>query len=401
EGELDVLEGVSSLVEKSLLRQEEDAAGEPRFVMLETIHEYARAKLEESTEVQEVDRRHAEFFLALAEEAFAGLVGPAQGRWLSRLEVEHDNLRAALRRTLEHGEAELAGRLAGSLWRFWSARGHVREGRQWLREVLSTDGVSPPTRAKGLYGAGVLARWQGDLTAAESLTEEGLSLSRQLEDARGIAGALTNLGILLVKRGDLARAEVFLEEAAVRWRELGDKGYVAVALYHLATIAVERQEYTRAESLCQECLVLAQEAANPSAAVVPHVVLGDLARRRGDLRRALTHLREGLRLAREAGNVQYATNCLAYLAQAIGESGERERAARLFGAAEARFAALGTRVEGPAVKEYDSTLAAARAQPDNAAWERLFQEGAAMAFEEAITCALEEEPGGGDPAGQA
>jgi predicted ATPase/class 3 adenylate cyclase len=390
EGELDVLEGVSSLVEKSLLRQE-DSAGEPRFVMLETIHEYAREKLEESTEVQEVDRRHAEFFLALAEEAHAGLVGPEQGRWLSCLEVEHDNLRAALRRTLEHGDDELSGRLVASLWRFWSARGHIREGRQWLREVLSTDGVSPSTRAKGLYGACVLARWQGDLTAAESLIEESLSLSRQLEDARGIAGALTSLGILLVKRGDLARAEVVNEEAAARWRQLGDRGYVAVALYHLATIAVERQEYTRAESLCQESLVLAREAANPSAAVVPHVVLGDLARRRGDLRQALAHLREGLRLARETGNVQHANLCLAYLAQAIGETGERERAARLFGAVEVRFAALGTRVEGPAFKEYDRTLAAARRQFDEAAWERLLREGSAMTLEEATTYALEEE----------
>ncbi|HEV2130081.1 MAG TPA: tetratricopeptide repeat protein, partial [Longimicrobiaceae bacterium] len=305
-------------------------------------------------------------------------------------EVEHDNLRAALGRMLEHREDELAGRLAGSLWRFWAARGHVREGRQWLREILSVKGLSPRTRAKGLHGAGVLARCQGDLDAAESLTEESLSLSRQLEDAQGIASALTGLGNLLVKRGDLARAEVVNEEAAARWRQLGDKGYVAVALHHLAMIASERQEYTRAEALAQESLVLAREAANPSVATLARLVLGDLARRRGDLRQALAHHRDSLRLARETGNVQHATTCLVYLAQAIGESGERERSARLFGAAEAHFTATGTRVDGPASKEYDRTLATARAQLDEATGEQAYQEGYSMTLEEAITYALEE-----------
>ena len=179
EGDLpvDAFEGVSSLLDKSLLRQEEGPNGEPRFVMLETIHEYAREKLEESAEAEEIKRAHAEYFLTLAEEAYPELKGANQLEWLESLEAEHDNMRAALSWALERKEVEVALRLGGALWWFWSVRGYHSEGRRWLEEALAIDGrVSPESRAMALAGVGELASDQGDLDRAKEACEEGLEL---------------------------------------------------------------------------------------------------------------------------------------------------------------------------------------------------------------------------------
>ena len=139
---VDSFEGVSSLLDKSLLRQEEGPEGEPRFVMLETIHEYAREKLQESGEAEEIGRAHTEYFLTLAEEAEPELVGTDQVSWMDGLEAEHDNFRAALSRSLEAGDSGSALRIGGALWRFWNVRGHFSEGRHWLGTGLSGGGAA-------------------------------------------------------------------------------------------------------------------------------------------------------------------------------------------------------------------------------------------------------------------
>jgi len=391
DGDLDVLEGVSSLVDKSLLRQEESAEGEPRFLMLETIHEYAKEKLEASAEAEEIGRRHTEFFLALAEAAAPQLLGAAQGQWRARLEAEHDNLRAALSRALARGEDELAGRLAAALRNFWSARGHLREGRRWLAEVLAAEGLSLRTRAKALLGAGNLASGQGDLAAAQPRFEESLALCRDLEDARGIAGALNGLGMLAAERGELDRAQALFEEALAPLREIGDTQGMATLLNNLGTLVDRRQEYARAESLYRESLALARQAGHAAGVSGALLNLAGVTRRQGNLPGARVHLREGLHVARDIGDVQRATYGLALLAQLLAAAGEAERAARYFGAVEARFAAMGTHLQGPDRPEYEQDLAAARAQLEAALWERLYQEGAAWSLEEALACGLEEE----------
>jgi predicted ATPase len=165
---VDAFEGVSSLLEKSLLGQEEGAEGEPRLVMLETIREYARERLEVSGEAESIKRAHAEYFLALAEEAEPKLRGSEVVEWLDRLEREHDNMRVALSWTSERKEVEVALRLGGALWWFWSARAYQSEGRRWLEEALAIDGrVSPEVRAMALAAAGGLALEQGDLDRAQ------------------------------------------------------------------------------------------------------------------------------------------------------------------------------------------------------------------------------------------
>jgi predicted ATPase/class 3 adenylate cyclase len=169
---VEAFEGVSSLLDKSLLRQEESPEGEPRFVMLETIHEFAREKLQESEEGEEIKTLHAHYFLALAEEAYPELKGANQLDWLGKLETEHDNMRAALSWALERKEAEVALRLGGALWWFWSVRGYHSEGRRWLEAVLAIDGRgSPEVQAMARAGAGALALEQGDLDRTKEACE--------------------------------------------------------------------------------------------------------------------------------------------------------------------------------------------------------------------------------------
>ncbi|MFQ5794790.1 MAG: BTAD domain-containing putative transcriptional regulator [Candidatus Bipolaricaulia bacterium] len=193
---MDILDGLASLVDKNLLRRKEQADGEPRFLILETIREYGLERLEASGESEAIRRTHADYYLALAEQAEPKLEGPDQRMWLDRLEVEHDNLRAALVWFEQNGEAEAELRLGGALWGFWHMRGYLSEGRRWLEGALAKGedrDVSASVRAKALHGAGVLTHEQGDYERATVLYEESLDLRRELGDKPGVAILLSNL----------------------------------------------------------------------------------------------------------------------------------------------------------------------------------------------------------------
>src|SRR5262249_22123248 len=187
EQSLEVLDGVASLVDKSLLRQQEQASSEPRFRMLETIREYGLECLTASGEEPAVQRAHADYYLALIEEAEPALTGPEQAIWLERLEAEHDNLRAALYWAEESGGAEIGLRLAGALCQFWLMRGHLREGQERLARLLGLAEASPHTavRAKALRRAGHLADNLGDYAAAHAFFEESLAIWRALGEKGG------------------------------------------------------------------------------------------------------------------------------------------------------------------------------------------------------------------------
>jgi DNA-binding SARP family transcriptional activator len=176
--EVKVLDFLSGLIEKSLVVAELTAGGGIRYRMLEPLRQYALEKLAESAEIQEVQNRHAEFFLALAEEAEPQMRGPEQAAWFGRLETEHDNLRVALSWALEHEEAELGLRLSGTLWWFWMWQGHRNEGRRWLQEALATNReVAPSVRAKALNALADLVALQGDYDPALLSYKESLALS--------------------------------------------------------------------------------------------------------------------------------------------------------------------------------------------------------------------------------
>jgi predicted ATPase/DNA-binding SARP family transcriptional activator len=233
EGE--VLDPLSGLVEKSLVMIRGGDPGGARYRLLEPVRQYALDKLEESDEAEEVRRRHAEFFLALAEDAEPRLRGAEDVEWLERLEGEHDNLRAALSWALERGNAELALRLAGALWTFWQAHRHEGERRKWLEEALANDDrASVAARAKALEGMCWMAIDQRDLDRAEAAAQAGLKLDDEVEIGNKLAASFrTMLGYTVVLRGDYERAKELLEESLTLSREADDRVGIADALLFL------------------------------------------------------------------------------------------------------------------------------------------------------------------------
>ena len=266
-----VLEGVISLLDKSLLQQTESEGEEPRLMMLETIREYGLEALATSGEMEAMRQGHAVYYLRLSEEAEPELDGPQQTVWLERLEREHDNLRVALRWLLERGEAEqgtgdgreMALRLAGALQWFWQVRGHFSEGRTFLEQALTgSKEVASPVRAKALFAAAQLAHFQGDDGRAEALLEESLTLYRELKDLAGVAFSLHILGRVARTKGNLVEARSLFEEALALWKEVGDKKQIAFSLENLAMIESRQGEYTRGRALCEESLAIQRELGN-------------------------------------------------------------------------------------------------------------------------------------------
>src|SRR5918994_3610329 len=300
---VDALEGVSSLLDKSLLLREETSEEESRFVMLETIHEYAREKLEQSGEAEELSGLHAAYFLAFAEEAEPELEGPDQVSWMDRLEADHDNFRAALSWLLEVGEAELALRMGGALWRFWKIRGHLSEGRRWLSAGLAAGETAPAgVRARAMLVLGDLDVMQGDYPQGEENLEASLALCREAGDSRGQAQALGILGFIASQRNDLERAEKLLEESLALSRKAGVPVEISNALNALAALAAYRNDYARASVLQEEGLGMARAAGDVRGISVHTNNLGATAVVKGEFERAEAQLQEARELCWKLGD---------------------------------------------------------------------------------------------------
>ena len=309
EGEISVLDGVTSLIDKSLLLPMNQVVGEePRLMMLETIREYGLEALAANEEMEVTQRAHALAYLALAEKAEPEFEGPKQAVWLDRLEREYGNLRIALQWSLEQGKAghgmEIALRLSGALQQFWDMRGLRSEGRQFLGQALATSReVQTSVRMKALYTAAVLAMNQSDHDQAVELCEEYLSLSREHEDAQGTALSLYRLGGIAWAQGNLMVARSMEEEALGIFRELGDKWGIASSLEMLASVNLDMGEYARAHLLLEESLVLWREGGNErgiaySLFLLARVIYYSL----GDLQRARLLLEESITLSRRLGH---------------------------------------------------------------------------------------------------
>jgi predicted ATPase/DNA-binding SARP family transcriptional activator/DNA-binding CsgD family transcriptional regulator len=388
--EEDIIALISMLVDKSLVvegRAEE--AG--RYRLLEPVRQYAGECLEESGEADAFRRRHAAFFLALAEDAEPELTGAQQQEWANRLEAENDNMRAALSWSLER-EPETALRLAVVLARFWEIRARFVEGSEWLEAALRQgDRFDAAMRVKLLSEAGTFAFYRADFDHAIVLHGEALELYREVGDDNGVAFALLCLGAQYAEKGDYERAAPFLEEGLVVSRRSGNIRNIAGTLHNLAEVERQRGNYERAKALGMESIALAREMEDKRqlAAVVGWVglltVFGveehDLAER---------SLKEALTLDRELGNWAYGAYCLEGFAGLAGARGQGARAARLWGAAEALRTNIGTPLPLDSRLLFERSVAAARALLDEEAWESAFVQGMAMSAEEAAEYALSE-----------
>lgn len=329
---VEVLDRLASLVDKNLVRQEEQPDGEPRFSMLETIREFDLECLIASGDEAMARRAHRDFFLALAEEAEPQLTGPQQVAWLARLEKEHDNLCAALDWTLDtEGNVEAAAQLGAALWRFWLIRGHLSEGSERLERVLTQAGasISAATRAKLLTGAGTLAHNQGRYRTARMLYDESLMLYRELGDARGTARTLGHLGWIGWRLGEYDAARTISEESLTLHGEQQDRRGVALALNNLGWVAQHQGEYVKARSYFGEVLAL-QRAMNDRRGVAFALSnLGWTLASQGDYARATALLEDALAAFREVGDRQLTTFTLGRLGAVVHDRGDTERAAAL------------------------------------------------------------------------
>jgi predicted ATPase/DNA-binding CsgD family transcriptional regulator len=325
-----VLDGMASLMDKSLLRQIEQDGEEPRLVMLETIREYGLETLSASEELERTRQAHATYYLRLAEQAELELGGPQQAAWLDRLEREHDNLRAALQWSLEPAGDEEAGqrreialRLAGALHMFWWTHAHWSEGRTFLERVLAASAGAPASaRAKALYAAANLSFVQSHYDVAEALSSESLTLYRELEDQPGIALSLWVLGNVAWVRGDRVARSLF-EEAVALARAVGLKETAAWLLFSLALLASSQGEYARACALYEAGLALFREIEHKKG--IAHI-LSQLAQAlfvsQGDQARVRSLLEESLALSREIGFKEGIAASLLYLGQLARSQGD-------------------------------------------------------------------------------
>lgn len=366
---VDILDGVESLVDKSLIRQDEDTSqvSEPRFMMLETIHEFGLERLEASGTAPELRRRHSEYYRTLAAEAEPALLGDDHISWLDRLEAEYGNLRAALEWT-QPAEARL--QFAAALIWFWYLRGYWREGRRWLEEALAQSAANTPDRAKALFGAGGFAWFMGDLPAARSHLEESVALWRTLGDTGGLAYplailglmalfqsnpvqarahleesvtnlraagdrwglafALANLGRLAQYEGDYTQATTHLEESLALFRAIGHRWGIAFALDNLGNVTIARGEYVQAAALLQESVPLLRKMKEKLGLAISLNNLGRVTEQQGDFAQALALYQESLALRKEQSNKQGIAIVLNDLGNLALHQGDSTRAIPLY-----------------------------------------------------------------------
>jgi predicted ATPase len=336
ESGLDLLEGIASLVDRSLLREAEDVGGEPRFAMLETIREFAREQLEQTGEEEELLRRHALEFARFAEEADAGLRGDDQLLWFERLEAEHDNLRAAIESSLAAGDDDAALRLGGALGWFWYAHGHALEGCSRLTEVLARTKSAPEElRARPMYALGVLVDQRGEPERAGELVERSLAVFRKQGDDGRVAAALNSLGLIKRGLGDLDRARCLLEEGLAVRRSLGDEVRTASSLSNLGIVAFEQGDLDDAEARFLEALELDRAHGNEWGSCAALDSLVAVAIERGEHERARELSREMLASAQRVGDRELIAFGLEKAAVLAAVESEVGRAGRLAGAADA------------------------------------------------------------------
>jgi predicted ATPase len=432
-----ILDILTSLVNKSLVMVEHGQDQQPRYRLLETIRQYLLEKLSEAGQAGPIRDQHLDYFLTLAERAEPGMQAAGQKAWFDLLEVEHDNFRTALRWSLEsrEGRAGAGLRLADSLWWFWNTRGFIMEGCEWLERTLASSASQAPadlvTRAKALcklgwlktfdetrmeeglalarrlgpagresmalafWGQGMSAFIQADYVRAKSLEEEGLKLFRELGHRWGICETLAYLGIINTALGDYQQALVLLEESLKLARQARDGNEIGFALMNLGQVAMAREDFVKATALFQESLAQYKEIRNYGGLTLVLRDLGIAAIRTGDSQQAASCYREGFALFQELGysdksfegDIAIGLEQLAHAAVAYQQP---ERAARLLGAAEALRESSGPAMLFPVERPgCESSLEALRTQLDEATLAARWAEGRAMTSKQAIAYALE------------
>jgi predicted ATPase/class 3 adenylate cyclase len=386
---LDALDGLTSLVDKSLVRTTDPSGGPARFSMLETIREFAQEQLEAGDDHEPMRRRHAEHFLGLAVEAEPHLTADDQGEWLDRCDAEHANIRVALRWAIDAGEAGPAQAAAGALWRFWQQRGHLAEGRRWLEEVLAMPNGQARTaaRAKALTGAGGIAWWT-DQQAARALYEEALAIERELGDPARLAEALYNQAFAVAGEHDLDAAGRLLDESLALFRQVGDERGVANVLVMLVVPDAMAGAWDRVVARIEEVVAISRRLGDRLHLAYILVWLAFATGRAGRPEDARATALEALELFREVDDATGMALAFLDLAFLLTWEGRHTDAVRMAGASQSQrdragggpSPGFGGMLEGDPVAEAGAHLS-------EEAVKRAWQEGLAMPVQAAVALA--------------
>ena len=386
---LDALDGLTSLVDKSLIRRTEPAGHPSRFSMLETIREFGQEQLAANGDLELVLRRHAEHFLGLAVEAEPHLTAEGQAAWLDRCDQEHANVRAALRWAIEMGEAGRAQAAAGALWRFWQQRGHLAEGRRWLEEILAMPSGQAPTaaRAKALAAAGGIA-WWSDRGASHAFYDEALAIERELGDPARLAEALYNDAFAVAAEHDLTSAARLLDESLDLFRRVGDQPGVAKVLVMQVIPDAMAGAWDRVATRIEEVVAIWRRLGDRLNLAFDLVWLAFAYGRAGRREDARSTALEALELFREVDDATGIALAFLDLAFLLTWEGRHEDAIRLAGASESHreragggpTPGFGGMLEGDPVAEASAHLTEEVARQ---AW----QEGLTMSVQEAVALA--------------
>jgi predicted ATPase/class 3 adenylate cyclase len=393
----EVLAGLSSLVEKSLIRPDPASDGEPRFAMLATIREYATERLEESGAAEALRRRHAGAYLALVESCAAELTGPMGRRWLDRLELDHDNLRAAFDWTMRAGEPELALRMVAGAWRFWQIRGHLHEAQERAARALALPGaatLSAAIRARALGAAGSIAYWRGNIPEVHRLYREALGEARRSGDLATIAEALYNVAFapspdVLASERFLLGAE-YVTEALALYRQLGDERGIANTTWALGLGAMANRDWGGSRAYIGESLRAYRALDDPFGMGWALFELATIETEDGTPDEAEPYVLEALKVFAAAGDLSAEVLVLASLIVIAQQRGQVERAWRLAGAASALRRRTGTDLV--LVSGWRDRQLPERPVDDPDA-ERAWAEGEAMSAEAVIAYALGDDSG--------
>jgi predicted ATPase len=362
---IDVLDGMSSMVDKSLIQQLERPGVEPRFLMLSTIREYALERLVESGEEFATRRAHAAYYIVLAEECGEDL--STHPEWLERFDLEHQNFRDALEFLIRTSDADWSTRLGAALFHFWETREHFAEGRGLLERLLHLPGaVQPKMRARLLFYTAVLASSQGDFDSAQKLHKESLKACRDLRDHRGVAVALNALGVTTRDRGDLDTACSLFEQCVATWRELGSSIDIARALSNQANVARLQGKYPLAHALYDECLALFHAVGDNTGVAWTLDYLGDLARESVDSIASRSYYEQSLSAFRRLGDSWGIASVLSDLARLSAADGQHRHAENLYGESVKIFRDLGDNRGIARVLECFAVGAAEQSRPQQA-----------------------------------
>ncbi len=379
--DLDTLE---SLVDKSLVRH----SGE-RFWMLETIREYAAERLEQSAQAEELRRQHAEYFLALAEDAEPHLMDPRSEFWHDRLEDDHENIRTALDHLEAAGETELGMRLAGALAAFWDQRTHQQEGLRRYLNLLAADDLPTPTRAKALIGGSRMATTCGDLTLGQRWSEEALELDRRFGNDFGEALSLWQLGYIRLERGDPSTAQEMLIQAVELLRQAGDENNLRWATRTLAHVYLTVGDLEHARPLYEENLRRSRDSGDQPLVAASLGGLSGIALEQGRLTDAVAFQQESLRLLIHLNDELMKISRFCVAAGVLAAVDRAEAAATLIGYAESRYEETATH-EPWVVRMNDETLAAVRTKIGDSSLAAAKANGAALTSQNALELAVAE-----------